>query len=103
MSNTEFDKFNLEGLSLEDAEPVKTKKLEPVVQAEPITPVEQPNEAVVTVHDDENSENKEDLMTCPKCELEQPKAEQCSGCGVYVEKALALIGQSKIEITSTKF
>ncbi len=33
---------------------------------------------------------KEDTtMTCPKCNLRQEKAEQCSGCGVYVNKLLA--------------
>ena len=103
MSNTEFDKFDLEGLSLEDAEPVKTKKTEPVVQAVPVTTMEQPTETAKPADSDENSEKAENLMICPKCELEQPKAEQCKGCGVYVEKAMAQIGQSKIEITSTKF
>lgn len=28
-------------------------------------------------------------MTCPKCDLRQEKADQCSGCGVYVQKLLA--------------
>ncbi len=33
---------------------------------------------------------KEDTtMTCPKCNLHQEKAEQCSECGVYVNKLLA--------------
>ena len=33
---------------------------------------------------------KEDTtMTCPKCNLHQQKAEQCTGCGVYVKKLLA--------------
>lgn len=27
-------------------------------------------------------------MVCPKCNLEQPKAEQCSGCGVFVHKVM---------------
>ena len=100
MSKTDFDKFNLEGLSLEETEPVKSKKLESVEQAEKIVPVEQPVKAAAN---DEDAEKTENLMTCPKCELEQPKAEQCSRCGVYVQKAMAQIGQSKIEITSTKF
>ncbi len=30
----------------------------------------------------------ENIMTCPKCDLRQEKAEQCSGCGVYVQKLL---------------
>ena len=101
MSNTDFDKFNLEGLSLEDTEPVKSKKLEPEVQAEPDVHIEKVVE--VAADNDEKSEKNENLMICPKCELEQPKAEQCIGCGVYVQKAMAQMGQSKIEITSTKF
>jgi len=28
-------------------------------------------------------------MTCPKCDLRQEKAEQCAGCGVFVQKLLA--------------
>ena len=46
---------------------------------------------------------KEDTtMTCPKCNLQQEKAEQCTGCGVYVKKLLApsandtIIGQTTI-------
>jgi hypothetical protein len=27
-------------------------------------------------------------MSCPKCELIQPKAEECSGCGVFIHKVL---------------
>ncbi len=101
MSKTDFDKFNLEGLSLEDTEPVKTNKLESAVQAEKVVPVNQPAKAAAD--NDDDSEKTENLMICPKCELEQPKAEQCIGCGVYVQKAMAQMGQSKIEITSTKF
>ena len=43
---------------------------------------------------------KEDTtMTCPKCNLRQEKAEQCSECGVYVNKLLAP-NQSAENITS---
>jgi len=43
---------------------------------------------------------KEDTtMTCPKCDLRQEKAEQCSGCGIYVNKLLAP-DQSTVNITS---
>ncbi|MCG8314701.1 MAG: hypothetical protein MI976_15950 [Pseudomonadales bacterium] len=28
-------------------------------------------------------------MVCPKCNLEQPRAEQCEGCGVYIHKVMA--------------
>lgn len=28
----------------------------------------------------------ENSMTCPKCDFQQEKAEQCSECGVYVDK-----------------
>lgn len=129
MSSTDFDKFDLEGLSLEDIEPVKKAeapedKLEviepakaPEISVEEIEakPVEVPQviEEIksaappqpVANHAAENAEAStvpDGQMVCPKCELVQPKAEQCSGCGVYVKKALAM-SQSKIQITSTKF
>lgn len=28
-------------------------------------------------------------FSCPKCQLQQKRAEQCSGCGVYIDKFLA--------------
>ena len=52
---------------------------------------------------EEKVPTKEDTtMTCPKCNLRQEKAEQCSGCGVYVKKLMqasavdTVIGQSTI-------
>ena len=30
--------------------------------------------------------NISNAMICPKCSLEQPKSEQCTGCGVFVHK-----------------
>jgi hypothetical protein len=30
----------------------------------------------------------QDEMTCPKCELRQARADECSGCGVFVHKVL---------------
>ena len=52
---------------------------------------------------EEKVPTKEDTtMTCPKCNLRQEKAEQCTGCGVYVKKLLApsandtIIGQTTI-------
>ena len=114
MSTAEFDKFDLEGLSLEEMEPVKEKKLdikpepveqEPVIEVKPApAPEEQVVEAAPPpTTDAAEKAQSEDQMTCPKCELEQPKSEQCAGCGVYIAKALAQLGQSKIQITSTKF
>ena len=32
-------------------------------------------------------------MICPKCELRQGKAEECSGCGVFVDKVYKIQGQ----------
>ena len=124
MSTPEFDEFDLEGLSLEDVEPAKPAKAEqspqelleqellmaePVKQAEPVEEVVQaapppaPTPAAQAANQSNGADLPEGQMICPKCELVQPKAEQCSGCGVYVAKAQAQIGQSKIEITSTKF
>ena len=117
MSTPEFDKFNLEGLSLEDIEPAKSEKVElpedqledepveqivlvePAQTAEPVDQVGEPELVDIA----ESADPTEGRMVCPKCELEQIKAEQCSGCGVYVAKAQAQIGQSKIEITAVKF
>ena len=129
MSTADFDKFDLEGLSLEDMEPVKKAesvedKLEviepakaPEIRVEEIEakPVEAPQlieevkpaappplAAHPTTENAEANYLSDGQMSCPKCELVQAKAEQCSGCGVYVKKAQAM-GQSKIQITSTKF
>ena len=130
MSTTDFDKFDLEGLSLEDMESVKKAEapeedeLEaiksakaPAIKVEEIEakPIEVPQvieevkpaappppAAIPTAENAEASNLPDGHMTCPKCEFVQPKAEQCSNCGVYVKKALAM-GQSKIQITSTKF
>jgi len=129
MSNTDFDKFDLEGLSLEDMEPVKKAEapedkveiIEPAKAPEvnfeeiEVKPVEAPQvieevqsapppqpAANPAVENTDSSSLPDGQMACPKCELVQPKAEQCSGCGVYVAKALAM-GQSNIQITSTKF
>ena len=127
MSTPEFDKFDLEGLSLEDMSPAPAKAEKPDVpekpeipnstdslenildaesaQVEEIEPAPAPEfaEEVGLEVQDNQTENAEDQMTCPKCELQQPKAEQCSDCGIYVEKALAQIGKSKIQITGTKY
>ncbi len=32
---------------------------------------------------------EENSMTCPKCDLHQDRAEQCTACGVYVDKLQA--------------
>jgi len=57
---------------------------------------------------EEKAPAKEDTtMTCPKCDLKQEKAAQCSGCGVFVEKLLGseandtIIGPSTIIGQST--
>ena len=34
-------------------------------------------------------EQADDRMSCPKCGFEQPKAAECSGCGIIIEKFLA--------------
>ena len=45
---------------------------------------------------------EDNMMVCPKCNLRQEKAEQCAGCGVYIQKLIApsasdtVIGQSTI-------
>jgi hypothetical protein len=114
MNTIDFDKFDLDGLSLEDIDPVKAdesksnKKLEtdnaidtPENNESPAKA--EPEQTVELVEAANQADNTEEQMTCPKCELQQIKADQCSGCGVYVEKALAQIGQSNIQITASKF
>jgi hypothetical protein len=110
MSTIDFDQFDIEGLSLEEMEPVKKAETVEETESEKIPEIKA--EAVrksVAVDTPLNADAErteassvEGSMTCPKCELEQPKAEQCSGCGVYVKKAQA-VSPSKIQITSTKF
>ncbi len=105
MSTPEFDKFDLEGLSLEEVEPAKPVE----VKLPENLPKDQIEESIEQATDpglasiDEVAETNEEQIVCPKCELVQPKVEQCSGCGVYIAKAQAQIGQSKIEITAVKF
>lgn len=126
MSTIDFDKFDLDGLSLESMQEVKSEEPKSENISEPSTivnahekkqnsadieadsrlerePIPEPEQSVEIVIEDSQADNSEEQMTCPKCELQQIKAEQCSGCGVYVEKALAQIGQSNIQITAVKF
>jgi len=124
MSSIDFDKFDLDGLSLEAIEPGKVENSESNEKIEAAKTIEAPEasvnpeppqveeiepapapttEEVGSEAHSEPAANGEEQMTCPKCELQQAKAEQCSSCGVYVEKALAQMGQSKIQITATKF
>ena len=124
MSTIDFDKFDLDGLSLESMQDTNTEESKSDKVSDPSSivdtpvnkqnsvsveednkpePLPEPEASVELVVEDRQSENTEDQMTCPKCELQQIKAEQCSSCGVYVEKALAQIGQSNIQITATKF
>ena len=49
--------------------------------------------------EDKEPTKEDTTMTCPKCDLRQEKAEQCSGCGVFVNKLLAP-AQSAVNITS---
>lgn len=37
---------------------------------------------------DNSVTGRTDTMVCPKCNLEQPKTEQCTECGVYIHKVL---------------
>lgn len=57
--------------SQDDASNLALMPMEPVVENKLATP-EQP----ILVG----------RMTCPKCQLEQPKALECAGCGVFVDK-----------------
>ena len=121
MSTIDYKEFDLEGLSLEEMETVETETTNKVDVAENdiannenVIEVKttEPLQVAESLHIEESIElvqtptqagSDEEQITCPKCQLQQPKVEQCVGCGVYVEKAMAQIGQSKIQITATKF
>jgi hypothetical protein len=34
-------------------------------------------------------------MICPKCDFLQPKAEECSNCGVYIHKVIGLLNEDE--------
>lgn len=38
---------------------------------------------------DKEPPKEENSMTCPKCDLQQNKAEQCTACGIYMDKLQA--------------
>jgi hypothetical protein len=128
MSTIDFKEFDLEGLSLEEMETVDADTVEKIdvpvnksahesvnkpenskieIQARTAAPIDAEEsyieESIELVETAAQAENAEEQIICPKCELEQLKVEQCAGCGVYIEKAMAQIGQSKIQITATKF
>ncbi|MBU6954030.1 hypothetical protein [Hahella sp. HN01] len=46
----------------------------------------EPTEEELRAKEVEAVKPTDERVTCPKCNLEQPKAEQCAGCGVYMHK-----------------
>ncbi len=65
-----------------------------------LKPVQNPEPEAVAVGDatQQPEPSKPKLpngMVCPKCNLEQPKSEQCSGCGVFVNKVAKRAAESK--------
>jgi len=72
----------LDGLSLE---PIQNPEAEEVTPDQKDSNVESPRPLPA------------DAMVCPKCNLQQSKAEECHGCGVLVQKFLSKTTEPRIE------
>jgi hypothetical protein len=59
-------------------------------------PVTADSEPMALSIEERASKKPDTTMTCPKCDLQQEKVEQCSGCGVFIEKILGA-GDTVIE------
>ncbi len=51
-----------------------------------LEPTEEELRAAETAESTRRAKADPSMITCPKCQLEQPKAEQCVGCGVFIHK-----------------
>ena len=77
------------------------------IDALALEPGPEPAEAAVPEAPDPEAPNAEPLavtagkptdansMVCPRCNLEQPGAEECQGCGVIIQKAIAAAAATK--------
>ncbi|WLQ16730.1 hypothetical protein O5O45_12460 [Hahella aquimaris] len=63
---------------------VQEVKPEPTIKAHTLSL--EPTEEELRAKEEAAAKPAEDRVTCPKCNLEQPKADQCAGCGVYMHK-----------------
>ncbi|AZZ92898.1 hypothetical protein EUZ85_20070 [Hahella sp. KA22] len=63
---------------------VQEVKPEPTLKAHTLSL--EPTEEELRAKEEAVAKPSDDRVTCPKCNLEQPKAEQCAGCGVYMHK-----------------
>lgn len=66
----------------ETTKPDKALEIRPEPQGLALEPIKE-----VKQNKEEPSQNNiSSAMVCPKCKLEQPKSEQCTACGVFVNK-----------------
>jgi hypothetical protein len=76
-------------VGLEEAQTIKTR-LEAIgmmVELRENKPLDFSIDSLSLVEKEPTKE--ENSMTCPKCDLRQEKAEQCTACGVYVNKLIS--------------
>ncbi|ABC29693.1 conserved hypothetical protein [Hahella chejuensis KCTC 2396] len=55
----------------------------------------EPTEEELRAKEEAAVKPSDDRITCPKCNLEQPKADQCAGCGVYMHKVAPPVASSE--------
>lgn len=75
-------------LVLAEAQTIKTRleEIGMMVELKENKPVEFSIDSLALVEKEPTKE--ENSMTCPKCDLRQEKAEQCTACGVYINKLI---------------
>ncbi len=75
----EIELVKNEPVATKSNKPIETKPKPQGLALEPIQEEKQETEKL-------SPSNLSSAMVCPKCSLEQPKSEQCTGCGVFVLK-----------------
>lgn len=82
-----MDKEKVEKSPEESLKSIKAEP-EPVQTSRARTPVLElvPTDAELGKDPANKNTSGGEMITCPKCQLEQPKAEECSGCGVIFSK-----------------
>ena len=79
-------------MNLSKAQALKShlEKIGMVIALKEHRPLVTESESLLLAMEEPQKPRFENPITCPKCNLEQEKAEQCSGCGVYLSKVLGI-------------
>ncbi len=96
LSKAKYYKFKLEAIGLNvllekvpgakvGAAPVQMNKPQPVSPKKSTLELV-PTEAELAAASAHSESGSVDLIVCPKCQLQQPKATECIGCGVIIHK-----------------